>query len=1475
MGEEYFRNLYTDYKQTNPNVPDFETFVANFATSETRKSIYTDLVGFYGKENIPDYQTFELGVNQNFSEIGFEELPVPLLEAGNYVRKLSPQENVVVPSKYSQSATVYKEALKNAGVGEIAELLDTQTINGNTLKAYLDQATEEGRLNEFIASIAANSVPNFDIDEQLFSLEKTVTTAEASRPIEGLAKEAPNPEEDKEVDLAIEQLQNEGIDSPDIDQIKEVLTENKINKARETSVVYKLNKVFKNKLSVDDLDDLFDSIYDKTFLENIGEGIGGLTQSLSLHSVDVIKDRAESLLSDYEEKTGVQLDDKLFDQLANQLANEYDKNTGASEFVGELGGYVIPLGLTSKVVRGALSKVAPNLTAKAAEGTTAQQFLLNAVETLPADILDASFVATDREGNFDSEAFLSQLALDIGLGGVIGTALDKFGVKRAAKEADKIVDDLNLNGDIKKQLQDELDIEAPLEPKEVIKESIEPEIISNFKEKIRNNPEQFVSDDDLIRDFVNNRAQILKPSFFEDAISDGDEALNASINKKLAESKEEVALFLENADLLSPTIRDNYDFEGILENITKEDFDLTAFKRKNPREFDKIKPEEKAKLSETKPNELDKLIKDSWARGARTQDKILDDVINNKNLTDDELDVIEDTVEDYFLRQTEPSIGDGSKIDGVEGETIREQIAKANLSIKGSRATGERSNAFVRKRVEENIKRQNEKIADADFVKFREENLLEPETLSEVIMRTRGIITDAEALERAKSIKVTTSDILNLPKGTVLNKEQRFAFSSALNRERAVRKKLSELIDGGGAGTTKEERVLIERIEGDFKELPEDQLLVTALEQQSKVVKQLEIMDLGLRSEAGRSLQALKKDVAELDLRLNTLYTRIKNRPAIERQAIIERIVNTNLDDNKRFLELIREVSEPSFIEKFAEYSVAAKLWNPTTHIVNLAGNTLRQVADLAITAGTNPKALMADLAGISTGMRHGLKQALRALTDEGYAATLSKYIETGGIAPAIGGKLGTIARTPFRFLGAGDQIFRSIAYQRSLYRQAFEKVKGMKGNVDENMKTFLEKPTFEMMEEAQKQASRMTFQEEMPELVRKINSFRNIDSSQSKGRQLSGLVFRLFVPFLKTPLNLARQAVDFSPLGFLKVAKNRKKYFVGGEITEEGRRRIGEAVIGTSIIATGISLLENDLLTGGAPKEKKARALFYSQGKLPYSVKINDTWVQYKRVEPFSTILSLVADIGQLSEDKTEDDGKFMKAVSHIGSQVKDKTFLQGFSSFMDLFGSDWERERAVKNIVVGSTLPSFVGAISRTVDPTIRESEGVLEAYQAAIPFASKNLPARIDFLGNAIERSNQGLNYLFNPIQTSIEEIDPITKELIDLDYPLPLPRTSFDFDGEKIELDGKQFEKYSKQIGNKIKEDILKAIEHPRYKRMDAEKKVKHIKQLRAEAMKEAKVPFIARHIKKNFEGREQRRKLRRAGFDVIREFRKLK
>lgn len=726
---------------------------------------------------------------------------------------------------------------------------------------------------------------------------------------------------------------------------------------------------------------------------------------------------------------------------------------------------------------------------------------------------------------------------------------------------------------------------------------------------------------------------------------------------------------------------------------------------------------------------------------------------------------------------------------------------------------GSKSRSLQRQSTTNLIKSQGEKISDVDIRKFREQNLLGPETVDDIILRKRGIITDKEAVDRAKKYKMTLDNIINTPPGTVPNKEKLTAMSQVVQQEREVNQALRRLAEGKGVASSPAERQMIKELGGKYQNLSEEQLIGAALQENTLKLKKAEIALMAAKSEAGRSLQGAKQAIDAVDSRMRIVYDSMRKRTPLEQEAILQRIAKEPIEDPKNFLKLLEDLNDADFFDKFAEFSVAAKLWNPTTHVVNFGSNVVRQVADVVITDVTNPTLAKADALGAYTGLKQGLKSALRALTDEGYASQLSKYVETGGKMSAIKGKTGKIVRIPFRMLGAGDEIFKGITYQRSLYRQAAKVAQGDKVK----MKKLLEAPTFKMMQEATEQAKRMTYQEDMGEIVSKINKFRDPAQYTSKAGKTMGVISRMYLSFLKTPVNLFKQAADFSPIGFIKnkglIVEGFKK---GGVAKEEAMRRIGEATLGTGLALWGISEAMDGKVTGAAPRDKKEKELFYKEGKLPYAIKIGDKWVQYQRVEPYSTVLAATADFYNLAKEDTLALGT---VVNKIVNQLSDKTYLQGVSDLINLFtGEEWEQRKAVQGGILGSVVPSIVGHLARSTDKVIRETQTFKEKAQALVPALSKKLPAQHDIFGGVKERSREPWwSYFMNPIRTSEQSKDPIIQEmrrLQDAGYGVVPTLQGNDMGG--VKLSGKNKQDFQKLYGEKTRKAYEEIMNDSIYK-----------------------------------------------------------
>lgn len=780
-----------------------------------------------------------------------------------------------------------------------------------------------------------------------------------------------------------------------------------------------------------------------------------------------------------------------------------------------------------------------------------------------------------------------------------------------------------------------------------------------------------------------------------------------------------------------------------------------------------------------------------------------------------------------------------------EQKAIKELLRRDQSSLRPIRATGamDIKDRDLRKEVEDNIKKYNTKIPDTEIRAIREQNLLNPETIDEIIARKRGIITDAEAIERAKTIQGTLDDVLELPRGTSLTKEQYTAIEQIVQSEREINKSLKRALDEGITTGGAVERKLLTELNPDFTDKTDEELLRLAYQESTIKLKKAEIILLGIRSEAGRSLQATKQFVEGVDNRLRILFSRINNNKKLdefEKQAMVETITKLDTADNKAFMKAIDDMSQSDMFDKIAEWSVAAKLWNPTTHIVNLGGNAIRQAIDIGIKTVTNPKLAKADMAGAMNGFKLGLRSGMRTFTEDGYAQQLSKYVELGGKAPSLKGKFGVAARTPFRVLAAGDEIFRNMAYQRKLYRDAYGKAKKEKlesPQLERRMEELLNTPTFEMMEAATKEAKKITFQEDLGDIVSKLNRLRDPSTYETKGGKTLGVILRTFLPFLKTPTNLFKQSVDFTPFGLAKNWTELKKAAKEGDQEKVGTI-LGEAILGTALVSYIAMETMDGNITGGVPSDPAEKDRFYREKKLPYAIKMGDTWYQYQRLDPLALIIGMTADM------TGADDKSIGALVGTVSQNLQDKTYLSGVSDFMKMLtGEDWEREYALKSALLGSAFPSIVGHIARSTDPTVRVTDTVGQRLIAQTPGLSDELPARVNVLGYNVERANKGLNYFFNPIQTEKAGLDPVTKELMKIDKSISVPNKSFQSEGITYSLNDREYEDFARYTGIKLRYELLKTFRTPKYEKADIDEKYNIIDGLRKDIMDEWKKEYL--------------------------------
>lgn len=274
----------------------------------------------------------------------------------------------------------------------------------------------------------------------------------------------------------------------------------------------------------------------------------------------------------------------------------------------------------------------------------------------------------------------------------------------------------------------------------------------------------------------------------------------------------------------------------------------------------------------------------------------------------------------------------------------------------------------------------------------------------------------------------------------------------------------------------------------------------------------------------------------------------------------------------------------------------------------------------------------------------------------------------------------------------------------------------------------------------------------------------------------------RLIVPFVRTPVNLFRFTHQRTPGLNLLNREYRDMIKAGGE---DRARAIGMAISGSMAYSMASLLAHQGLLTGNGPGNPQLRAQLLESGWQPYSVRVGDKWISYRRMEPIATPMAIMADFfdmrGELDEQTMEEATMAFLAAST--ASVTSKSFLMGVTEFFEAVGSG---EAYQMHNFLSSMATSFTPAFARqgNMDQYWREANSFKEDLMQSVPGFSAQLEPRRNIFGEPVVKTTRQafgggakgyFNASFNPFSViDASDIDDIQYELFELGKSMSMPQ-----------------------------------------------------------------------------------------------------
>lgn len=612
-------------------------------------------------------------------------------------------------------------------------------------------------------------------------------------------------------------------------------------------------------------------------------------------------------------------------------------------------------------------------------------------------------------------------------------------------------------------------------------------------------------------------------------------------------------------------------------------------------------------------------------------------------------------------------------------------------------------------------------------------------------------------------------------------------------------------------------------------------------------------------------------------------------------EDMIEKIVNSKDEKdlhnnlNKVYEELGQQVSKTT-IQKIDAWRYFAMLANPRTHIRNIVGNVAmagtqsvkNKIAGTieGIVSKVNPEMERTHtIIPASEEVKKFAKSDIENVADR-LGLNENKYNPKSRLENSMRTfKSDTIENTvgkAFKFndnlLEAEDGVGLKYGYTKALSEY-------MTAN-NLNPKTITDKQLAKARNYAVEQAKEATFHQESS-LATLLNQFSNKNN-------ISKFFMDSTLPFKKTPINVAKAGLEYSPVGLVKSAVYDTVKLRNGDITvNQYIDNVSKGLTGTGIALVGYALASAGILKASGSDDKDKEGYDEDRGNQTYSIKIGDNTYSLDWLAPTGIPLFIGAEVHEIMqasrEEKTsssDDDTKYSQAIktatnildafTNAMNPMTEMSMLSGLTSSLKSYDGDSSKmlanmgTNAVKSYV-NQFVPTALSQVAKTTDTYERSTtstkigtlpkavDSTKNYIMSKIPGLRQLLPTKTDVWGNDIKQADNVLQralengvFPWTRKEVSTNAVDSEIIKLYDNTgessvFPDTINK-NLTIDKQKYLMTSDEYSKYKKQYGKDSYELLDNLVKSSNYKKMNDTQKKTAIEKVYSYTNEQIKVDY---------------------------------
>lgn len=595
-----------------------------------------------------------------------------------------------------------------------------------------------------------------------------------------------------------------------------------------------------------------------------------------------------------------------------------------------------------------------------------------------------------------------------------------------------------------------------------------------------------------------------------------------------------------------------------------------------------------------------------------------------------------------------------------------------------------------------------------------------------------------------------------------------------------------------------------------------------------------------------------------------------------ETQAIIDKVKEAQeLPNNSREkIEKLAEIKKIMTDKLPPERGAGIKSWmrismlfNPKTQVRNILGNTViapvnavsdfvSSMADNALSKKTGIRTTgNTNLVNYAKGFKKGLfdsysdfKKGIntRDISGDRFEIGKGKSFKDKGIGKALN-KVDSLLNF---MLDAGDRPFYEATFTNSINNQL------VLNNTDV--------VTQDMIDIATKEALNRTWQDNN-DYTKFVLSVRNtLNKVNVKGYGLGDVL----IPFAKTPANLTKAIVEYSPAGVVKTlvdGNNVRKAIARGDLTAQEQhefvQKLGKATAGSMLYILGYALAKLGIVSGESDEDKDvANFVKNNLGISNYSIKIGDKSFTYDWAQPIAAPFSMMANLVNKSNKEANLLEKITSTLNVPLNNILEQSFMQSINTV--LTNNDGPADGILEAIseLPSRSIPTLMKQIVDMTDSTQRTTYEKDKPVQTAInkviaklPIASKQLTPVTDTLGNDIKKHGGETNELMyafntflNPANVNSNQQNEASKEIYEV-YKQTGDKTIFPrqasytqtIDGNNITLSSQERYEYQKNSGQYVDKVVKKLLKSDTYNKLSYTEKAEILSEITSDSNEIAK------------------------------------